>query len=857
MFNEEYKDIKNSENEAKFWRELKVNFDKLQEEEANRGNEVESVLRNLSLQDLVDIGILLGLEVSMQMESSDVLKILKESKDNIILLYLHSMIGKRGRYVAEYYRDICEDKATTYLEANTLVKLLHLYKINHVHLFEVTALSEWRTRASGVEFFIEGCVKENISKGLLDVEVQDKFCKHMKEKSSKDTDYKVTMHYENKQSQHVYVVYKMKNDTQLIGFDQTKRIKSVSSILIMIDQESDIIHLKGATPKEIDAIKKFVEEEYKCELEKCNQEVIDNYDVNKFKLAFKSLESLNQIGLEKFQILKIGFKKSLLNKTPELIIGDGKKDIWAGVIDANEIGIIDINSLDSVKALTICLDKIKKTIKVCNMEDGSIVYKLDDKGLAEKTVQEIGRKFKILFGIPLNKRLKNKLEVGRAGEVDMLLRSDRIDKEVLQDEDMLQALIKDKIINVETVRLAFCTMEDCSFEEVVKEDIENCPICTEAELQYKENMLVAVNKSKVVKYILNQFAVALGFSNTIFTKSKEKKLENIAEVYRFIFNQKEYKIVITDKILSKTRMQNLERQLIPTIVIYYGIDRQQAEMTCIESIPFLEFGMLYTNKDDLIRVEKIIKRTVKELDDSIHYHIVSAAKKGNQSLSDLVEGRTVLDKKVYTSTDFEDDVYAILKHLVFASDKWGATETGKALPEGVLTFEYRAVKTMKDEKKAFSYDCKINYDGEGYNLCSSEKRKAMEYVNNFNGTRELQYYCTNEELSAHIFIGNKFKEDQMGQMKAHFEKYILSNRTTKAVFVNVEGLIQMYNWYRKNYEGVQKHRDVFYEEMHKILTIEERLIQFGDWQKLIQEMESCFRYSIPMDTKRVKETLLS
>lgn len=854
MFNEEYKNIEGTEEEGKFWRELKVNYDKLEENQITRKQEVADTLTPFPLWDLTTIGKMLGVGIEQGVDHTSLIDLIKEHEKSALLLYLNSMIGRRGKYIGEYYQYRYADEKISYLDSAILVKLLHLYQENHTYLFEITALSEWREKASGEEYFIENSSNENIAEQLLKKDEQEKLCQYLKEHSAKDNHYRVTMYCRSNAEQNIFVIYKMKNDTPLTGFDQTKRIKSVSSILIMIDTESSFAHIKGATPKDSINIISFLKNQYNCNFEKCNQEVIDDYDEKKFKFAFQSLDVLNQQELDKFHITKVGFRKSALNKAPELILGDGKRDVWPAVVDANAMKIIDINSLDSIKSLNICSDKIKRNVKVLRMEDASILYKLDDKGLGEKDIEGVSRKFTSLFGIPLNKRLKNKLEAGYADEVNVILRSDRIDEELLSNKEVLNDLIKDKLITINKVQVAKCSEEQCTFEDVVVDEINICPFCQEGELIRKENVVIKINKRKIEKYILSKLAKALEIMDDCFTESKEKKLEGIAVAYRFVYNKNEYKVVIADKVLSKKKLQRLEKQLVPTIVVYYGIDRQQADVTCIDSIPYVEFGMIYTNREDMGRLGKLLERVIKEIDDSIHYHIISAAKKGNQSLKDLIQGKTELDKNIYNSTDFEDDVYSILKHLFFASDKWGATEIGKALPEGVLTFEWS--KNNSRKKKAFSYDCKINYDGKGYELGSGEKRKAMEYVNGFNDTREVQYYCTDEELTAHIFIGNKFKDDQIDLVNKHFKKYISNGKATTPVFVGVEGLISLYDWYRKNYEEIQKNRDTFYEEIHKALSVDNTVIEFTHWQRLIDEMEACFRYSTSMDTKRVKETLL-
>lgn len=857
MFNQEYKDIVDKEVEASFWRELKVNYDKIQDEIANNTSEIEDILNKLPTQDLYDICMLLDLNVKNDMKHNDLKENIKQYKDNVLLLYLFQMIRRKKQYIDEYYNHLCYSKTPNYVDASSLVKLLHMYQINHIHLVELTVLAEWRLKATGVEYYIKEMKKNKIAEDMLVETKQEELCIYLRDNSKNKNEYKVAMYCKNCSTQDIFLMYKMKNDTQFISFDETKRIKSIEPILLMIDSKMQILHIKNSTHQETENIKKYMELQYGYELEKCNQEVSEDYDVLKFKRAFKTLDVLNQEGLENFYISRIAFNRCLLNKTPELIIGEGKKDIWPAVINANAMRVIDINSLDSVKTINICMENTKRVVRVTKMEDESIVFKLDDKALGQWNIDKINKKFTTMFGIPLNRRLKNKLEVGIGDEIDIILRTDEEAKIAAQSKSLFDDLVKDKIVVLEIFKKSYCENDECNFEsEVSTENIEQCPFCESNEIKYVDTNRIRVNRTQIKKFLLGQIAQILKLEKDAFTETKEARVGSEPMMYRFLYEQKEYKVVIIDKVLSRNKIKVLEKQLVPTIIIYCGIDKHLAELMTPESISFLQFGVLYANKDNKENQHNIISRTIKELDDSINYHIVSAAKTANQSIKEALEGKVKLDKRVYRPNDFEDDVYAILKHLIFTSDKWGATETGKALPEGVLAFEYTKEKTGYVEKRAFSYDCKINYDGEGYSLDSSEKRKAMEYVNHINAVREIRLYCSDKELSSHLFIGNKFRANQLEQLKEYFEQNIQNKCSTKAVFIDIQGLVKMYDWFRKNYEDIQKNRNIFYELLHDVLIINNEQIQDKHWNNLIEEMEACFRHSVSIDTSRIKTALL-
>lgn len=298
--------------------------------------------------------------------------------------------------------------------------------------------------------------------------------------------------------------------------------------------------------------------------------------------------------------------------------------------------------------------------------------------------------------------------------------------------------------------------------------------------------------------------------------------------------------------------------MIPTIIIYYGIDNEQAKLMTPNSIEMIQFAKLYANKDDVDVQGKILKDIFRRLEKMLHYQIVNAAMLANEDLEKVNDIPSKIGKG-YSETDFEDDIYALLKDIIFNSEKWGASDIGKPLPEGALTFQYSENSGSKEyeNRVAFTFDCKLTNKDDGYDLGRSEQRKAMEYVNKFNRTNEIHRYCNNnKELSSHLFISNKFKEIQLENMIKYFEENIDSGNTTKPVFIDFKGLVEFHSWYRTNYESIQKKRNDFYRELKNVLTTVRKVITFEDFQDLIDYLEDCFGDDKKINLKRVKERVI-
>lgn len=127
----------------------------------------------------------------------------------------------------------------------------------------------------------------------------------------------------------------------------------------------------------------------------------------------------------------------------------------------------------------------------------------------------------------------------------------------------------------------------------------------------------------------------------------------------------------------------------------------------------------------------------------LHYQIVNVSMLANENLSDIVDSPITICKG-YSATEFQDNIYVILKNFIFNSEKWGASDIGKPLPEGALTFQYSEPSGSREieYRVGFTFDCKLIHKDDGYDLGISEKRKTVNYVNKFNKTNEIDRYCT-------------------------------------------------------------------------------------------------------------------
>lgn len=165
----------------------------------------------------------------------------------------------------------------------------------------------------------------------------------MEETPQIGTSYKVRMicKYRDKQ---IFLVYKLKNDTQMTDFDEAKRVKNIDKILFEIDVKDGYLHIKFKNYSERIQIKKYFEKYFKSTFNEIETDVFENYDVDDFKSNFTKLESSKDITTN-FYVTRMAFANSLLDKSPQLTFDANKRDIWPSIVHAFNMKIVDIDSM--------------------------------------------------------------------------------------------------------------------------------------------------------------------------------------------------------------------------------------------------------------------------------------------------------------------------------------------------------------------------------------------------------------------------------------------------------------------------------------------------------------------------------
>lgn len=823
------------------WDKIYVNYEYIDENLEDCKRILKNKLIVYGEGALKDAAKILNIECSLDSDKESIVDDIITHKDIKILISLSKFINKKKNIINDIYNIILEEGINGY-DSHEFIKLMHMYYLDYKYILYVYTMYKWQSKSSGINYEFKKSLKQQDIDTLFNEKSTD-LLKYL-DGNVRKTDYNYKIHSSCilNNNEYIFLIYKFLNDQKIPGFDETKRLKSVAQVMFSINVDKKLIQIKSNTLGDGQNLKKSLEKILDGELLDYKSEIYDEYNLDKLISVFN--DNVNYDDKKSYEseciITRLKVSNSNLKNSPIINIESEGRDIWESVVDGFDKNILNLHSLSDIKLLTMKTDKYLKDIKLISFGDGNVKFKLDDSGLNEHMKSCFEKSFKCKFGIPLNTPIKDKFEIADIDRINYILRQKFKDQIYDSYLNLLEGLRAQKIVEVKEERSYLCSC-GCNWSEDEYES--NNKICAECDGEniklVKEETLSVDNKkiTKMCKEIFVTYLKSIGGSGKI--KSHEmtvnKKKYN---THRFKINEKTYQFIITDKMFSSKVMKVLKNHLIPTIIIYYSHERNYLEMNIPQYMESIDFSCLYFYKENPSKMNEIIDKMISQLDNNIYSHIILASRNACDSLNEIKGKTEEIDLKKYNEDDLEDDVFAILKSMIRNSEKWGNEFKGKDVPEGLFELKYTDSKSKFNNTKQyiFSYDCKLTTKKEGYDLGMGEKRKAYDYIERLNKLRDISMYTTSKEVTSHIFICNKFKEDQIEQMKDYFFKKSGTNSVTNPMFLDIKHLVKLHSFYMKNKPYIDLLNNVTYEELYKLFTVEDNFIKEKNVDEFIDEL---------------------
>lgn len=845
--------------EDSFWSDIEVRYEKINDEwevlyKPFLKNYLIKQLNNEALREISQLvfnRVIIDSEIEMKEQLIESL-ILAEGK---LLMLLRDFQNQRKKAIDKIYEWYFFEAETRY-DKSPLAKLLHLYRENYTLLFDIYTMHKWIIKGTGDRYELSKKLsQEQLTNLLTNQDYISKLTDSLYTRS-KEHQYKVVTTANEKMKSVFILIFKQTADSMIPDFDKTKRHKQVTEILFGFNTVTNYLEIKCSSNTDKISITKYFSDNFLLKVKEIKDEPFKGYSPEKFKKLFT--DSQIQIDPSKITVTRVDFTNSLLTRAPKLSLQLLNDDVWPAVQKAQELGAINFLSLTDIESLQIISDGTKRTVRTIIDDNGDVIFQLQDGNLSDQKLNSIKDNFSDRFGIPLNQPVSNILfDEGLADKVDVMLTQLSVKQSDEQLKLLYKELISKNFITESNIKTYKCSNKDCNCLFEQKPD-SGCPECGEETIVEVDEVTTELNLKIVKKHLqssFKQWAQKNGFQFLNITIRKIFGTE-----YQFMNLDTEdisFGILVTSEIIP-TRVLNRISKIFctPIIIVYVGLKESDLHKYKSHIIYPINFGKFYVK--DANSTNQMLDQIYNTLKIRMKSIIAQSATDANDSLSRLIKTEDGLNiPEDYSDAEFEDDVFAIIHDIFPNADKWGKEMSGERMPEGIFCLQYNIPSGTKPEvyQQVYSFDCKFTETKKGYDLNSSEKRKALDYISELNSVRDINKYGNNNQLAAHIFISNNFRKGQIDEIKQFISSKISSNFTTRAIFIEVNELLLIHSLYRVYYHDFLNRRNDFYEELAKLLNTEDGCITNSKIQNCFSEILSRDPDFKVLDLDRIREKL--
>ncbi|MEM5007398.1 TFIIB-type zinc ribbon-containing protein [Priestia megaterium] len=800
-----------------YWRELAVSVDKIKElGEKDLSSRVGKIINRMSVEEVKDLLSQYEITIDEKIEREVILKKFKELsfeyKQEFLFL---ADFGQRKKQTIGTFYELRIGKQITRYDSHELAQVKHLYQLLPFHLAELHVFHNWTNRARGRIFSMTKSLNEKRLKLILN-EKGKMLVNDLYKGSGQKCFYKLTS-YTQLGDVIIIKMYKQVNDTPRPDFDSAFRNKEVQPLFFKIDGKKRILEVKNFTIKEQKALIEYLKRSYsEMEIKPLQTEVYSEYDSESVREAFiygKPVDEKKYIDIE---VSKISFRRSTLRDGAKITLELDGQNIWDSVIDAHEKHCVNLHSLKDLNSITISIEGNKRTIQNHIMENGNILFTMDDGRMNNKKKKRFEEAFLAYFGLPLFQEVSNRgYQAGVRDTIDYVMGASTAQKYSKGELTIVESMQSEKFLI--SVREEFQICKNCG--EKQQELDEEDPVCDSCGnvifVPVVKNILrpqIHIIRSYIKKR-LKDIEQQTGMK---VVSDSSPKIDGFKQPFIVLHNEEtneQLQILVTQERLKHTTIKRITTMMVPTLIIMIGALENTLHAYQTNCTQAITFGYIYHAKRE--ELSELINNCMKRMKHRLKATISDAATQAFEALQEtLLEPDDVSDK--YDDKKFEDDVFAILRDMVPNCQKWGKEKSGQVYPEGIFTIS--AKDKRREQRKVFSYDCKFTRKNKGYDLNKSEQRKAIDYIEKLNDNDYIFNFSDNNSLEGHIFISNRFQTQQKQAMQDHFYEKLQEGSDVKAIFLGIDELLYLHQQYRENWEHIQSCRHLFYSKLITLLT---------------------------------------
>ena len=493
-------------------------------------------------------------------------------------------------------------------------------------------------------------------------------------------------------------------------------------------------------------------------------------------------------------------------------------------LNSDEISkkIIDPQSLSELEHLKFRHNKSGKkvTLKVQRKETG-FYFEIEDRHIAEEDKTTIKLLIEDKLGISFDSIYPYDIQLQDAYIFHQIL-TGTVDTYNRYFEDLPEAerILLEEFLDVTDTDTLECYRCYTVHEE---EELEKCPQCGHD--QFREGIYREIEVDEEAIHEAAYDALS-GIDGTLSDSGVQYLNVNVDE-----FETKNNTFIRTtfQEMASAGKEASLHRYEYLNYCLGNGLLPRRINQYLLNSV-LIVYGKAYLNgREDYGTIdlhellmedspEELLTTAIQTSKSQLRKRIIDRAGGAYERLLDLKEKRDngELDglsakerselKSEYHYNKFERDVFYLLKLMFLFTERWG--REGKTETDGCL------VIPEKDGYFIASYDPKLTYSAEGYDLDAGEKNKAAWYIltENLGGNISISL-GENGELGGHVFVSNNFREGQFPHVASRVQEWVEQTESIHkdeipVVFLSLDSLLKLYEIFNRHYDPIIEYGSV-------------------------------------------------
>src|SRR5699024_6683689 len=492
----------------------------------------------------------------------------------LFILNLHDFSNRKKKTINEYFDHYGGEATTDYTDP--LSRIYYLFKARPSNLFSIRVLNIWQNHASCIIYGLDKKLKRSLAEKVVnEITFEQRLRDKLYKASKQQNDYKIHSFCEIN-DKFIIQMYKRVNDVSKEDFDQAIRNQEVSRVTFSLDVANNLIEIKTKVGFEETAIKEYIEETFDGVLTKVEADIYIN--INQEIVMNSILKGISASGekVDDFLVERIKFRESPLENSPSITFSLENVDIWQSVNDAYVKGAIGLNSIKSIETISFRSNDTKRTVFSSILENGNIIFQMDDSRLDKEKKEKLEKNFFDRFGLPLYKQISNTGSTeGEADLVDYLIRSrSNLDLEP-NEKQKYEELSEAGLIKNEKVFKCVCVNKSCSYEEILEnqgDKKEECPEC-EAKIKVNIENTIEIVSTTIRQSILDKLEQICSLSDWKYHGKTTRKISGVS--YEFMkvenpYDGKILKILVSTETISTSTVTKLKKFLDPTLIIVVG-----------------------------------------------------------------------------------------------------------------------------------------------------------------------------------------------------------------------------------------------------------------------------------------------